>query len=128
MTPAIPSTASQPAARAYKHLARPYEELAQSLQNPDAIHDCLRTHDAIFTEDKNLGLVIQALERREMQRIVALKEIYVAISLEDVARKVYNLKSNDPFPEDVQRIESLIVRMVSVSPSIINLFRSTRAT
>jgi hypothetical protein len=118
MISAIPSTVSQAAARAYKHLARPYEELAQSLQNPDAVHDCLQAHHAIFAEDKNLGLIYQALERHEIQRILALREIYVAISLEDVARKVYGPKSNDSLPEDVQRIECLIVRMVTVSSDL----------
>jgi len=45
-----------------------------------------------------------------MMKISKLQDTYVAISLEDVARKVC---LNDPSPEDIQRMENLIVQMVS---------------
>jgi hypothetical protein len=108
----IPSTVSQAAARAFKHLSRPYEELAQSLKDPDAIQGCLQTHDSIFTEDKNLGLVSQAVKQQEMTRIAALGESYLAISVEDVARKLYSPKSLENLPEDLQRLEYLVLQMV----------------
>ena len=63
-------------------------------------------------EDKNMGLIIQVIERQEMRRIAALRMTYVAISLENVARKVDPTKS-DPSRDDIRRIESLILRMVS---------------
>jgi COP9 signalosome complex subunit 3 len=107
----MPSTVSQAAARAFKHLARPYEEFAQALRKPDTVQDCLRTHEAVFAEDKNLGLVFQVLERQEMRQIAALKETYVTISLEDIAAKLCGSKL-DISPHDVQRMESLILRMV----------------
>jgi len=108
----IPATVSQAAARAFKYLSRPYEELAQALKKDENVEECLRTHENVFAEDKNLGLIAQVLERREMRRIVALKEAYVAISLEDVAKKVCRTESSNSLQEDTQRIESLIVRMV----------------
>ena len=101
---------SQAVGRTFKYLARPYEELAQSLKNPDALQNCLQIHNKVYTEDKNLGLLTQVLEQREMKRIIALKETYVAISLEDVARNVCSSKA--PLSEDVARMENLILRMV----------------
>ena len=114
----IPSTVSHAAARAFKHLSRPYEELAQSLKNPDAIQSCLQTHESVFTEDKNLGLVSQALEQQEMTRIAALGESYLAISVEDVARKLYDSKSAENLAEDVQRLEYLVLQMVHTTDRI----------
>lgn len=107
----IPSTVSQAAQRAFKHLSRPYEELAVSLRKVDALQSCLQTHNNVFTEDKNLGLISQVLEQQEMKRIAALRETYVAISLDDVAYKVCG--SQFVLPEDVQRMENLILRMVN---------------
>lgn len=101
---------SQAVGRTFKYLARPYEELAQSLKSSDALQNCLQIHNKVYTEDKNLGLITQVLEQQEMKRILALRETYVAISLEDVARKVCSSKEN--FSEDVSRMENLILRMV----------------
>lgn len=64
-------------------------------------------------EDKNMGLIIQVVERQEMRRIAALRMTYVAISLENVARKV-DPTNSDPSSDDIRRIESLILRMVSL--------------
>ena len=102
---------SQAVGRTFKYLARPYEELARSLKNPDALQNCLQTHNKVYTDDKNLGLITQVLEQQEMQRIVALRETYVAISLEDVARNVCGSKTT--VSEDVSRMENLILRMVN---------------
>jgi COP9 signalosome complex subunit 3 len=107
----VPSTVSQASSRAFKHLARPYEEFSQALRNPDTLHDCLRTHETVFGHDKNLGLVSQVMERQEMRAIAALKETYVTISLEDIASKVCGSKSSVS-PEDIQRMELLILQMV----------------
>lgn len=107
----IPSTVSQAAQRAFKLLSKPYEELALSLRNADALQNCLQTYNSIYTEDKNLGLVSQVLEQQEMKRIAALRDTYVAISLDDVAHKVCGSKS--VLLEDVQRMENLILRMVN---------------
>ena len=101
---------SQAVGRTFKYLARPYEELAQSLKNPDTLQNCLETHNKVYTEDKNLGLITQVLEQQEMKRIVALRETYVTISLEDVARNVCGSKAT--LSEDVSRMENLILRMV----------------
>jgi hypothetical protein len=98
--------------RAFKLLARPYEELAQSLKVPDAIHNCLQTHNSVFTEDKNLGLISQAVKQQEMTRIAALGETYLAISVEDVARKLYGSKSVEELAEDLPRLEYLVLQMV----------------
>ena len=111
LTSSIPHTVSQAAARAFKYLSKPYEELAQSLKNADNVQECLRTNENVFAEDKNLGLISHVLERREMRQIAALKETYIAISLEDIAEKVFAPKSPNPRQQDVQRVESLIVRM-----------------
>ena len=105
----IPSTVSHAVGRTFKYLARPYEELAHSLKNSDALQNCLQIHNTVYTEDKNLGLITQVLEEQEMQQIAALRETYVAISLEDVAKKVCGSKATS---EDVSRIENLILRMV----------------
>lgn len=107
----IPSTVSQACARAFKHLARPYEEFARSLKTPDTAMEILRTHESVFVDDKNMGLVVQVMDRLEMRRIEALKETYVTISLEDVARKV-GPKDQIPTADDISRMESLILRMV----------------
>lgn len=109
----IPSTVSQAAVRAFKHLSKPYEELALSLKNADALQSCFQTHNNVYAEDKNLGLISQVLERQEMKRIAALRDTYVAISLDDVAHKVCGSKHT--LPEDVQRMENLILRMVNIS-------------
>ena len=109
-SPAIPPTVSQPVARAFKYLARPYAELAESLNKDEALSECLTTHDAEYVRDQNLGLIQQVLDRREMIKISKLQDTYVAISLEDVAKKVC---PSEPSPEDIQRMESVIVRMVS---------------
>jgi hypothetical protein len=111
----IPATTSSAAARAFKSLARAYEEFAQSLGKRITIDVCLRTHEAVFSHDKNLGLISQTVERMEMRRIAALRETYIAISLEDVARQVSGSKANDTLPPDeIQRVEGLILRMVSL--------------
>src|SRR5579859_1354718 len=112
----IPSTVSQACARAFKHLARPYEEFARSLRNPDTAMETLRTHENVFVEDKNMGLIMQVMDRLEMRRIERLKETYITISLEDVARKV-GPKDAIPTPDDISRMESLILRMVPSPPS-----------
>src|SRR5271163_495623 len=109
-SPAIPPTVSQPVARTFKYLARPYVELAESLSKDESLLQCVGAHDDEYVQDRNRGLVQQVLARREMMKISKLQDTYVAISLEDVARKVC---LNDPSPEDIQRMENLIVRMVS---------------
>ena len=116
----IPSTVSQAAARAFKLLARPYEELAQSLKVPDAIQNCLQTHNSVFTEDKNLGLISQAVKQQEMTRIAALGETYLAISVEDVARKLYGSKSAEELAEDLPRLEYLVLQMVHTTKRILS--------
>ena len=113
----MPSTVSQACGRAFKHLARPYEDFAHSLKNPAAAMERLRSHEKDFVEDKNMGLVMQVMERLEMRRIADLKETYITISLVDVAKKI-GPKDRVPSPEDVSRMESLILRMV------LPLFRS----
>jgi hypothetical protein len=50
-----------------------------------------------------------------MKRIAALRRAYVAIPLDDVAQKVCGSKTS---PEDVRRMESLILRMVNIYPFI----------
>ena len=113
-----PATVSISANRAFKYLARPYEEFALCVGKSSALLDCLRTHEAVFIEDKNLGLILQTMERMEMRQITALKETYLAISLEDVARKVLGSRANStPTPDDIQRVEGLILRMVWLWPS-----------
>jgi hypothetical protein len=102
---------SQAVGRTFKYLARPYEELARSLKNPDALQNCLQIHNKVYTEDKNLGLITQVLEQQEMQRIVALRDTYVAISLENVAWNVCGSKAT--LSEDVLRMENLILRLVN---------------
>src|SRR5271170_2295801 len=109
----IPSTVSHASARAFKHLTRPYEELAQSLKDPEAIQGCLQTHDSVFTEDKNLGLIYQSVKQQEMTRIAALGETYLVISVEDVARKLYGSKSAESLAEDLPRLEYLVLQMVN---------------
>jgi hypothetical protein len=114
----LPATVSASATRSFKHLARPYEDFAQSIGNQNNLLECLKTHEAVFGEDKNLGLISQTMERMEMRRIAALKETYLAISLEDVARKVSGSKQDGTLSsDDVRRVESLIVRMVIFSTS-----------
>ena len=108
----IPSNVSQPAARAFKHLARPYEELGQAIKDPDDVQEVLRIHSDVFTEDKNLGLISQAIKQQEMRRVAALGETYLAISIEDVARKIYGSKSTESLADDVQRLEHLVLQMV----------------
>jgi len=49
----------------------------------------------------------------EKARIIALRETYVAISLEDVAKKVYGLKAEESLVDLVSRVEMLILEMVS---------------
>jgi hypothetical protein len=98
--------------RTYKPLAKPYEEFAQSIKSPQSLQECLNTYRAVFAEDKNLGLISQVLEHLEMKRISNLKDTYLAISLEDVTRKVCQFKDGSPLPDDILRIESLILRMV----------------
>jgi len=49
----------------------------------------------------------------EKARIIALRETYVAISLEDVARKVYGPKAEESLVDLVSRVELLILEMVS---------------
>jgi len=114
----LPSTVSQAAQRAFKHLGKPYEELAHSLKNTDELQNCLNNHQNVFSEDKNLGLISQVLEQREMKQIAALRETYVAISLEDIARRVCGSKTGNTLEEDVERIQQLILRMV-ISLSIL---------
>jgi len=109
----IPSTVSQAAVRAFKHLSKPYEELALSLKNADALQSCFQTHNNVYAEDKNLGLISLVLERQEMKRIAALRDTYVAISLDDVAHKISGSKPTSS--EDVQHIENLILRMVNIN-------------
>jgi hypothetical protein len=109
----IPATVSQPAARAFKHLARAYDELAQAVKIHDNLVECYKTHESAFSMDKNLGLVAVTLERLEMRRIAQLKETYVAISLEDVVRKVTGAnRDTSPGQDEIKRVESLVVRMV----------------
>jgi COP9 signalosome complex subunit 3 len=107
----IPSIVSIPAARAYKYLTKPYEEFARSLTTNEQLEACLQRHQEVYREDKNMGLIAQVIERQEMRRIDALQKIYVAISLEDIARKL-DPANQDPTSTDIRRIESLIVRMV----------------
>jgi len=111
----IPSLVSTPAVRAYKYLTKPYEELARSLGNPDALQQCLQRNQGVYVEDKNVGLINQVLERQEMRSIAALQDTFVAISLEEVAKRVCYPQAT-PTAEDIQRMENLIVRMVSLCP------------
>jgi hypothetical protein len=53
----------------------------------------------------------------EKSRIITLKETYVAISLEDVARKVYGSKAEESLADLVPRVEKLILEMVK-APSL----------
>ena len=109
----IPPIVSQAATRAFKCLAKPYEDFALAIKDPEALNQCLQNNEAVFTADKTRGLVNLVLEESEMRQIAALKDTYVAISLEDVARQVCNVKSEKTSTEDVQRMERLILRMVS---------------
>jgi hypothetical protein len=60
-----------------------------------------------------MGLIQIAWENMEKAHIISLKETYVAISLEDVARKIYGPKLNGgPLHDSVFRIEKLILEMV----------------
>lgn len=70
----IPSAVSQAVGRAFKFLARPYDELAQCIKKPEALEDCLQIYHSVYSEDKNLALISQVLEHQEMQRIAALRD------------------------------------------------------
>lgn len=60
-----------------------------------------------------MGLIQLAWENMEKAHIIALKETYVAISLKDVARKIYGPKLDGaPLNDSVSRIEKLILEMV----------------
>ena len=72
----------------------------------------LRTHELVFSEDKNLGLISYAMKQHEMTRIAALGETYLVISVADVACKLYGSKSPDVLAEAVQRLEHLVLQMV----------------
>jgi len=112
MSPILATTSSA-ATRAFKSLARAYEEFAQSLGKRITLDECLRAHEAVFSYDKNLGLISQTVERMEMRQIAALRDTYLAISLEDVARQVSGSRANGtPSPDEIQRVEGLILRMV----------------
>lgn len=63
-----------------------------------------------------MGLVQLAWDYVEKARIIALKETYLAISLEDVARKVYGVKAGESLVDLVLRVEKLILEMVSTLP------------
>lgn len=73
---------------------------------------CLRTHELVFSEDKNLGLISYAMKQHEMTRIAALGETYLVISVADVARKLYGSKSPEILAEAVPRLEHLVLQMV----------------
>jgi hypothetical protein len=64
-----------------------------------------------------MGLVMQAMDRMEMRRIMNLKETYISISVEEVVRKI-GLRGMQEIvrQEDVERVEGLIVRMVRLLP------------
>jgi len=114
MTP-LPSTVSQAAARAFKHLARPYEEFANSLKDLEADQACLQTHQPVFSQDKNLGLISYAMKQHEMTRIAALGETYLVISVADIARKLYGSKPQEFMAEAVQRLEYLVLQMAIIT-------------
>ena len=76
----------------------------------EALEDCLQIYHSVYSEDKNLALISQVLEHQEMQRIAALRDTYVAISLEDIVRNLCGSKS--ALSVDTSRIENLILRMV----------------
>ena len=59
-----------------------------------------------------MGLIQIAWEYMEKAHIISLKETYVAISLEDVARKIYGPKMEGSVTDSVFRIEKLILEMV----------------
>jgi hypothetical protein len=64
----------------------------------------------IFRGDKNMGLVQQVLARMEMVKIAALRGTFSAIEVVDVAKRVYS--EENPSPDQISRIEDLILRMV----------------
>ena len=104
---------SQPCVRSFKHLCSAYTELGRSFKSAEAFQNCLHTHRETFEKDKNIGLIYIAWEHVEKARIIALRETYVAISLEDVAKKVYGLKAEESLVDLVSRVEMLILEMVS---------------
>ena len=84
------------------------------MNNHDALVACMETNYEVFMQDRNGGLVAQVVERQEMRRIAALRKVYMAISLEDVARKIIVPARDTIAVEDIQRIEGLIMQMVRI--------------
>lgn len=85
----MPKVTSAAAVRAYKALTKPYDAFAQAFKSGST--EMFRTEAAllsdVFRQDGNTGLAVQCMDVFRRMQIVALRDTYVTLSIEEISKK-----------------------------------------
>lgn len=103
------------AARVYRALAKPYEAFALAFRsgNPDALRSEVGQLVDVFRQDNNTGLAIQCLEAFRRVQIIALRDTYVTLSTEEIAKRDLEVTGRGGEAGGREATEAVILGMVT---------------
>lgn len=119
-SPALPKYTPSAAMRAYNALGKPYQAFANAFKSSDA-HQFRQeiglTADE-FQKDGNTGLAVQCINAFRRQKIIGLQDTYVTLSVDEIAKKDFDVTGREGDFSDKAETEKLILRMVFTAPIV----------
>jgi hypothetical protein len=108
----IPKATPQSITRIYKALTKPYEAFANAFVSGDVhvFSQEIALTSSVFEQDINAGLAAQCVKAFRKQQIIALKDTYVTLGVDEIVQKNFDVAKAVGGSQDT---EQLILEMVS---------------
>ncbi|KAI5776631.1 hypothetical protein EDC01DRAFT_681752 [Geopyxis carbonaria] len=113
-SPALPKYTPSAAMRAYNALGKPYQAFANAFKSSDAHQfrqEIALTADE-FKKDGNTGLAAQCINAFRIQKIIALQDTYVTLSVDEIAKKNFDVTGREGDLGGKLETERLILGMI----------------
>lgn len=113
-TPATPSTTGSNASKTFDTTAKPYLSIAAHFDslNATSLKTEVEANSGVWANDRNTGLVQEALAAHQKWQIIDLRRIYSTVSLTDLRTQTCSAETGDVLPSD-NDMEALVQGMIS---------------
>lgn len=111
----MPKVTSAAAVRAYKALTKPYEAFALAFKsgNTELFRQEAALLSDVFRQDGNTGLAVQCMDVFRRMQIVALRDTYVTLSVEEISKKDLEVVGRGGDVGGKEETEGVVLGMVS---------------
>jgi COP9 signalosome complex subunit 3 len=113
----MPGSISGASSRTLKALAKPYEVFATGFVSgeTDTFQREIESTAEVFRLEGNVGLAVQCMDAFRRKQIIALRDTYVTLGVDEIAQKNFDVTGRGGDVGSREETERVILGMVSIS-------------